>query len=88
MNLLAKLKLVKLNQNGLNTNYFNRPFNQQQANQNKAAYFCEHDGICIKYTQAGFNNARSSWHAMRTETLVVIFKTTTQKIKSINSSIK
>ncbi|VAW50666.1 hypothetical protein MNBD_GAMMA05-2594 [hydrothermal vent metagenome] len=64
MNLLAKLKLVKLNQNGLNTNYFNRPFNQQQANQNKAAYFCEHDGICIKYTQAGFNNARSSWHAI------------------------
>lgn len=64
MNLLAKLKLVKLNQNGLNTNYFNRPFNQQQANQNKAAYFCEHDGICIKFTQAVLTNGRASWRAI------------------------
>jgi len=50
VNLLAKLKLVKLN--------------QVKLNQKGSAYFCEHDGICIKFTQAGFTNARSSWHAI------------------------
>ena len=64
MNLLAKLKLLKLNQSRSNTNYFDQPFNEQQRAQNNMAYFCEHDGICIRFTQAGFTHAKSSWHAI------------------------
>ena len=79
MSLLAKLRLVKSNQNGLNTNHFNQSFIKQQTNQSGAAQFCEHDGICIKFTQAGLSHAKSSWHAMCAKTLVVIFKATTKK---------
>jgi len=64
VSLLAKLRLVKSNQNGLNTNYFNQSFNKQQTNQSGIAYFCEHDGICIKFTQAGLSSAKSSWQAI------------------------
>ena len=69
MNLLARLKLVKLNQTKLNQSRldsvtFNLPFNKQQTNRNDVAYFCEHDGICIKFTQAVLTNGRTSWRAI------------------------
>ncbi|MFV2004343.1 MAG: hypothetical protein ACC650_04015 [Gammaproteobacteria bacterium] len=56
MNLFAKLKLGELNKviNDL-------PFHKHQAKRDDIAHFCEHDGICISFTQA-----RSSWHALAT----------------------
>ena len=54
MNLLAKLKL-----DGLNRTIYDSPFHKQQAERSEIAHFCEHDGICIRFTQA-----RNTWHAL------------------------
>ncbi len=54
MNQYIKLKLDELNR------VFNElPFHKHQTKRNDMAHFCEHDGICICFTQA-----RSTWHAL------------------------
>ena len=35
------------------------PFNKHQASRKDVAHFCEHDGICIRYTRA-----RTTWRAL------------------------
>ena len=35
------------------------PFNKHQASRKDIAHFCEHDGICIRYTPA-----RTTWRAL------------------------
>jgi hypothetical protein len=35
------------------------PFNKHQASRKDIAHFCEHDGICIRYTRA-----RTTWRAL------------------------
>ena len=35
------------------------PFNKHQPSRKDVAHFCEHDGICIRYTPA-----RTTWHAL------------------------
>ena len=59
MNPFIKLKLDKLNK------VFNDlPFHKQQTKQNNMAQFCEHDGICIYFTNAGPTQKRTAWHAL------------------------
>ncbi len=40
------------------------PFHKHQKKQADIACFCEHDGICIKFTRAGFSQAANTWHAL------------------------
>ena len=35
------------------------PFNKHQTSRKDVAHFCEHDGICIRYTRA-----RTTWRAL------------------------
>ena len=50
---------IKLKLDGLNKVFNDLPFHKHQANRDEMAHFCEHDGICICFTQA-----RSTWHAL------------------------
>ncbi|MCK4675362.1 MAG: hypothetical protein KAT61_05565 [Gammaproteobacteria bacterium] len=59
MNLFVKLKLDELN-NVLN----DLPFNRHQAEQSDIACFCEHDGICIYFTNAGSTRKSTAWRAL------------------------
>jgi len=43
----------------LNQIIYNLLFKTPQPGRDKAAYFCEHDGICINFTRA-----KASWHAL------------------------
>jgi len=54
VSLFDKFKLEDLNKalSGLS-------FNKHQTNRDEVAYFCEHDGIFIRFTQA-----KTTWHAL------------------------
>ena len=59
MNLFIKLKL-----DDLNKVIKNLPFHKHQTKRNDMAQFCEHDGICIYFTNAGTTQKRTTWHAL------------------------
>jgi len=50
---------IKLRLDELKKVFNDLPFHKHQANRNNMAHFCEHDGICINFTQA-----KSTWHAL------------------------
>ncbi len=50
---------IKLKLDELNKVFIDLPFHKHQTNRNDVAHFCEHDGICVCFTQA-----RSTWHAL------------------------
>ncbi len=54
MSLFDKLKLEELNKV-----IRDLPFNKHQTNREEVAHFCEHDGICIRFTRA-----ETTWHAL------------------------
>ncbi len=59
VNLSLRLKLDKLNKV-----IDDLPFHKHQASRNDMAQFCEHDGICIYFTNAGSTRRRTAWHAL------------------------
>ena len=50
---------LKLKLDELNKVFDDLPFRKHQTNRAEVAHFCEHDGICIRFTQAG-----TTWHAI------------------------
>ena len=50
---------IKLKLGELNKVFIDLPFHKHQMNRSEVAHFCEHDGICVCFTQA-----RSTWHAL------------------------
>lgn len=59
VNLSLRLKLDKLNKV-----IDDLPFHKNQTSRNDMAQFCEHDGICIYFTNAGSTRKRTAWHAL------------------------
>lgn len=59
VNLSLRLKLDKLNKV-----IDDLPFHKHQTSRNDMAQFCEHDGICIYFTNAGSTRKRTAWHAL------------------------
>ena len=59
VNLSLRLKLDKLNKV-----IDDLPFHKNQTSRNDMAQFCEHDGICIYFTNAGSTRRRTAWHAL------------------------
>ena len=55
---------IKLKLDGLNKVFNDLPFHKHQANRDEMAHFCEHDGICIYFTNAGSTQRRTAWHAL------------------------
>ena len=54
MSLFDRLKLGKISKAITGS-----PYNKRKANRKEVAHFCEHDGICIRFTRA-----KEAWHAL------------------------